>query len=61
MANLERLRSGDRSQITEVVRQLSKRDRVRGISQGERRMLGRARPLGVGAAPGLNSPAPCDL
>jgi CarD family transcriptional regulator len=44
-ANIERLRSGDRSQITEVVRQLSDRERAKGISQGERRMLARARQM----------------
>jgi hypothetical protein len=44
-ANLERLRSGERGQIIEVVRQLSGRERVKGISQGERRMLLRARQM----------------
>jgi hypothetical protein len=44
-ANVERIRSGDRGQITEVVRQLSERERVKGISQGERRMLARARQM----------------
>jgi RNA polymerase-interacting CarD/CdnL/TRCF family regulator len=41
--NLERLRSGDRGQIIEVVRQLSEREQGMGISAGERRMLIRAR------------------
>jgi len=44
-ANLERLHSGDRRQIAAVVRQLSARERARGISQGERRMLARARQM----------------
>lgn len=44
-ANLERLHSGDRRQIAEVVRQLFARERAKGISQGEKRMLGRARQM----------------
>jgi hypothetical protein len=43
--NVERLRSGDRGRITEVVRQLSGRERAMGISEGERRMLARARQM----------------
>jgi RNA polymerase-interacting CarD/CdnL/TRCF family regulator len=43
--NLVRLQSGDRARIAEVVRQLSERRRVTGISTGEMRMLARARRL----------------
>jgi hypothetical protein len=41
-ANLERLSSGDRGQLTEVVDQLAERERVYGLSAGEIRMLNRA-------------------
>ena len=44
-ANLQRLNSGDRGQIAAVVDGLSQRDRDYGLSQGERRMLERARQL----------------
>jgi hypothetical protein len=44
-ANLHRLNSGDRGQIAAVVNGLSERDRDHGLSQGERRMLERARYL----------------
>lgn len=44
-ANLHRLNSGDRAQIVAVVDGLSQRDRDYGLSQGERRMLDRARQL----------------
>ena len=43
--NVERLRSGDRVQIAEVVRQLSARKQLVGISPGESRMLVRARQM----------------
>jgi CarD family transcriptional regulator, regulator of rRNA transcription len=43
--NLERLRSGDRAQIAEVVRQLSSREQAAGISPGESRMFARARHM----------------
>jgi hypothetical protein len=43
--NIERLRSGDRGRIAEVVRQLSGRERAVGISEGEKRMLARARQM----------------
>lgn len=43
--NLERLQSGDRAQIIEVVRQLSAREQAAGISPGESRMLARARHM----------------
>ena len=41
-ANLERLSSGDRGMMAEVVRGLSILDRDSGLSAGERRMLARA-------------------
>jgi RNA polymerase-interacting CarD/CdnL/TRCF family regulator len=41
-ANVARLRSGDREQVTEVVRRLTDREATIGLSQGEERMLGRA-------------------
>ncbi|MGH3066946.1 MAG: hypothetical protein ACRDMI_00005, partial [Streptosporangiaceae bacterium] len=44
-ANLNRLNSGDRGEIEAVVDVLSQRDRDYGLSQGERRMLERARQL----------------
>ena len=44
-ANLERLGSGDRAKIAEVVRGLSGLDRDHGLSAGEQRMLLRARQL----------------
>src|SRR5215470_2015710 len=43
--NLERIETGDRTRIAEVVRQLSDRQRITGISAGEKRMLARARRL----------------
>lgn len=43
--NIERLHSGDRTQIAEVARQLSDRKEFVGISPGERRMLARARQM----------------
>jgi hypothetical protein len=44
-ANLERLDSGDRHLIAEVVRQLAARELMTGITSGEKRMLARARPM----------------
>jgi CarD family transcriptional regulator len=44
-ANLQRLASGDRDQIAEVVDGLSTWDRDHGLSAGEQRMLERARRL----------------
>ena len=41
-ANLERLSSGDRDRVADVVRELSLLDREHGLSAGERRMLRRA-------------------
>jgi CarD family transcriptional regulator len=44
-ANSERLRSGDIHQVAEVVRNLSLRERQKGLSTGEKRMLNRARQI----------------
>jgi CarD family transcriptional regulator len=44
-ANSEKLKSGDIHQVAEVVRNLSIRDRQKGLSTGERRMLNRARQI----------------
>jgi CarD family transcriptional regulator len=41
----EKLRSGDIYQLAEVVRNLSIRDREKGLSHGEKRMLVRARQI----------------
>lgn len=59
-ANVERLKSGDRQQIAVVVHGLSERDRDYGLSQGERRMLERAKRLLDGppdnGPPGVREP-----
>ncbi|MCA1830473.1 MAG: CarD family transcriptional regulator [Actinobacteria bacterium] len=47
-ANSEKLRSGDIQQVAEVVRNLSIRDKQKGLSTGERRMLSRARRILAG-------------
>jgi hypothetical protein len=44
-ANIERLGSGEEDQIRVVIQQLSEREKAKGISQGERRMLARARQM----------------
>lgn len=44
-ANLEKLASGDVLKLAEVVRDLWRRDRERGLSAGEKRMLARARQI----------------
>lgn len=44
-ANLEKLHSGDVMKVSEVVRDLWRRDRDRGLSAGEKRMLARARQV----------------
>lgn len=44
-ANLEKIRSGDIFEVAEVVRNLSIRDREKGLSTGERRMLDSARQI----------------
>lgn len=46
--NQELLRSGDISSVAEVVRNLSIRERDKGLSTGERRMLNRAREILTG-------------
>ena len=47
-ANQERLASGDINKVSEVVRDLWRRDQDRGLSAGEKRMLGKARTILVG-------------
>lgn len=47
-ANQERLASGDVNKVAEVVRDLWRRDQDRGLSAGEKRMLGKARQILVG-------------
>ncbi|MDO4257852.1 MAG: CarD family transcriptional regulator [Kocuria sp.] len=44
-ANLEKLASGDVLKVAEVVRDLWRRDRVKGLSAGEKRMLTKARQI----------------
>lgn len=44
-ANLEKLHSGDVMKVSEVVRDLWRRDRDRGLSAGEKRMLAKARQI----------------
>ena len=44
-ANLEKLHSGDVNKVAEVVRDLWRRDRERGLSAGEKRMLAKARQI----------------
>ena len=44
-ANYEKLKSGDIFQVAEVVRNLSLRDREKGLSAGEKRMLTKARQI----------------
>ncbi|HZK31986.1 MAG TPA: CarD family transcriptional regulator [Corynebacterium sp.] len=47
-ANQERLASGDINKVAEVVRDLWRRDQEKGLSAGEKRMLGKARHILVG-------------
>lgn len=47
-ANQERIRSGDIQQVAEVVRNLSLREREKGLSTGEKRMLNKAREILTG-------------
>lgn len=47
-ANQERLASGDINKVAEVVRDLWRRDQGKGLSAGEKRMLGKARQILVG-------------
>jgi CarD family transcriptional regulator len=44
-ANLEKLASGDVHKVSEVVRDLWRRDQDRGLSAGEKRMLAKARQI----------------
>ncbi len=44
-ANVEKLRSGDIYQVADVVRSLHRRDREKGLSAGEKRMLTKARQI----------------
>ncbi len=44
-ANLEKLASGDINKVGEVVRDLWRRDKERGLSAGEKRMLSKARQI----------------
>src|SRR5881409_3263146 len=44
-ANLEKLASGDVNKVTEVVRDLLRRERERGLSAGEKRMLAKAKQI----------------
>ena len=44
-ANLEKLASGDVIKVSEVVRDLWRRDKDRGLSAGEKRMLSKARQI----------------
>src|SRR6201987_1568067 len=44
-ANLEKLASGDVNKVAEVVRDLWRREKDRGLSAGEKRMLAKARPI----------------
>ena len=44
-ANVEKIASGDIIKVTEVVRDLSRRDTDRGLSAGEKRMLAKARQI----------------
>ena len=43
--HVEKLKSGDVYQVAEVVRNLSNRDKDKGLSAGEKRMLNRARQI----------------
>ena len=43
--HVEKLKSGDVYQVAEVVRNLSLRDKEKGLSAGEKRMLARARQI----------------
>ena len=47
-ANLEKLHSGNVMKVAEVVRDLWRREKERGLSAGEKRMLAKARQILVG-------------
>ncbi len=62
-ANLEKLASGDVKKVAEVVRDLWRRDRERGLSAGEKRMLAKARQILVSElalAEGIDEPRASD-
>lgn len=44
-ANVEKIQSGNVNKVAEVVRDLWRRDRERGLSAGEKRMLSKARQI----------------
>jgi len=44
-ANMEKLHSGNVIKVSEVVRDLWRRDRDKGLSAGEKRMLAKARAI----------------
>ncbi len=44
-ANVEKLKSGDAFEVAEVVRNLSIREKQKGLSTGEKRMLARAKEI----------------
>jgi CarD family transcriptional regulator len=44
-ANVEKLKSGDIYQVADVVRSLHQRDKEKGLSAGEKRMLNKARQI----------------
>ncbi|MGL5406676.1 MAG: CarD family transcriptional regulator [Propionibacteriaceae bacterium] len=44
-ANMEKLHSGNVNKVAEVVRDLWRRERARGLSAGEKRMLAKARQI----------------
>jgi CarD family transcriptional regulator len=43
--HVEKLRSGDIYQVAEVVRNLARREKEKGLSAGEKRMLSKARQI----------------
>ena len=55
-ANLEKLHSGDVMKVSEVVRDLWRRERDRGLSAGEKRMLAKARQILVPSSPWPSTP-----
>ncbi len=44
-ANIEKIQTGDVNKVTEVVRDLWRRDKDRGLSAGEKRMLAKAKQI----------------
>ena len=55
-ANLEKLASGDVIKVAEVVRDLWRREKDRGLSAGEKRMLAKARQILVSSSPWRRTP-----